>query len=195
MQLESDNWFKTEYALVQSLSLLNPCSKVTGLETSPSSTKKQHILRMKKITVFAILLFVPSAVLPQHTVYPGTFTISLGIYTDWNDRAVACDDIEFITETNCELDNDENRVVGDNTSSASTADELKILIEGIEAIHGFHGFWFRCLDKAAVFADIGQYVYPEEGSYGGPLQQFFEEEANRCWNHYSDIFEQNKDKF
>ena len=142
---------------------------------------------MKNLILFAVLLLVPSSVvLAQHVVYPGTFTISLGSYTDWNTQAedsTVCNNNPQIV---CKLDADEYRVVGDTTSSASTADDLKTLTQS---------FGTDCLDKAARFVDVGQYVYPDVGYYEGPLHQYFVGEANRCWDHYDAIYENNKDDF
>ncbi len=145
----------------------------------------------RKIAILAILLFIPSVALSQHTVYPNTFKIALkdngsNDYSDWNDRAAEsnCADLGI----NCTLDNDEHRVVGNTTSYATSAADLKSLVEGSE-------FGLDCLDKAAVFADRGQYVYPDVGYYEGPLHNFFVGEANRCWNHYQKIYTDNKDKF
>ncbi len=145
----------------------------------------------RKIALFAILLFIPSVVLSQHTVFPNTFEIALkdsgsNDYSDWNARAAAsnCANLGI----NCILDNDEHRLVGNTTSFATSADDLKTLIEGAE-------FGLDCLDKAAVFVDRGQHVYPDVGYYEGPLHQFFVGEANRCWDHYQKIYEDNKDKF
>ncbi len=141
--------------------------------------------KMKNFTLIAVLLIFPSAALAQAVVYPGTYTISLGTYSDWNTQAAASEACDLY-ELQCELDSDEYRVVGDTTSSASTASELQTLTQS---------FGFECLDKAAVFADIGQHVYPDVGYYDGPLHQHFVAEANKCWNHYDKVYQDNKDSF
>ena len=156
------------------------------------STNLPHVTlgensKVKRLILISMLLLIPSSVvLAQHVVFPGTLKISLGTYTDWNSQA----EVSTICINNphivCKLDSDEYRVVGDTTSSASTADELKTLTQS---------FGFECLDKAARFADVGQYVYPDVGYYQGPLHQHFESEANRCWDHYDDIYQDNKDDY
>ena len=142
---------------------------------------------MNKLVLLTALILVPAlttAQLEGFIVYPGTYTISLGKYSDWNSR-IADSKCGFYG-LDCELDNDENRVVGDSTSSAGSASALRELT---------WQFGFDCLEKAARFSDIGQHVYPEVGAYGGPLHAFFEAEANRCWNHYDQIYENNQGQF
>ncbi len=139
---------------------------------------------MRKFTLLATLLCIPFLVLAEHSVTPGTFTIALGSYSDWNAR-IADSQCGFYG-LDCELDNDEHRVVGDNTTTANSASQLQAI---------YYQFGFECLDKAARFADIGDQLYPDVGQYGGPLHNFFQGEANRCWNHYDKIYRDNKDLF
>ncbi len=147
---------------------------------------------MKKITRLTMLLLTASflAGMPligsaTHTVTLGTFKFSLGDYADWNDRAAESDNCDLYG-LDCSLDDDEHRVVGDNTTTATSADELQNLA---------WQFGFSCLDKSAAFINIGKHVYPDVGEFGGPLHRYFEKEANRCWDHYDDIYQANKDKF
>lgn len=139
---------------------------------------------MRIIGLFVMLFLFPSMAFAQHIVTPGPFTISLGDYSDWTDRAAEsnCADLGV----NCDIDSDEYRVVGDNSSNASSAEELSDLCQT---------FGFECLDKAAVFADQGQYVYPDVGQPNDPLHNHFVSEANRCWNFYDNIYKNNKDKY
>ena len=142
---------------------------------------------MNRFTLLAALIFISPMTAAQIggiVVYPGTYTISLGKYSDWNSRVA--DSKCRLYGLDCELDNDKNRVVGDTASSASSASELRELT---------WQFGFDCLDKAARFSDIGQHVYPDTGAYGGPLHAFFEAEANRCWDHYDQVYEKNKNLF
>ncbi len=147
---------------------------------------------MKKIIRLAVLLLTASFLsgMPligsaAHVVTLGTFKISLGSYADWNNRAAESGNCDLY-QLDCSLDEDEHRVVGDSTTTANSAAELQSLV---------WQFGFSCLDQAAVFADIGQHVYPDVGEFGGPLHRHFEKEANRCWDHYDNIYQSNKDKF
>ena len=120
-----------------------------------------------------------------YTVTLGTFRISMGDYHDWNARAgssVQCQEYGL----DCLLDSDTYRVVGDNTTTATSAPQLQQL---------YWKFGFECLDKAGLFIIRGKHVYPEVGEFEGPLHQHFLKEANRCWDHYDNIYETNKDKF
>ncbi|MCY4218853.1 MAG: hypothetical protein OXE56_06245 [Gammaproteobacteria bacterium] len=142
---------------------------------------------MRKSILFLILIFLPFLSVAQTIgapLFPGTFEISLGDYSDWNAR-VAESNCEVLG-LECELDDDEYRVVGDKMSSASSKQELRDLT---------WEFGFECLDKAAVFIDRGQHIYPNVGEFGGQLFTFFLAEANRCWDYYDDFYERNKAKF
>ncbi len=113
-------------------------------------------------------------------ITPRTFEFSLGKYSDWNERAELTEECA-LDSLDCLLDEDEHRVVGDNTSTAATRSELRQLT---------FKFGIECLDKSAVFINIGKYVYPDEGEFQGPLHNHFVSEANRCWDHYDDIYEE-----
>ncbi len=142
---------------------------------------------MRNFILLSILILISSITVAETVetpLYPGAFKISLGDYSDWNTRAAGsnCQDLGL----ECVLDNDKYRVVGNTTSHASSASELRELTWKLG---------FECLDKVAVFIDRGQHVYPDKGEYGGELFAYFLAEGNRCWNHYDGIYEKNKDEY
>ncbi len=140
------------------------------------------------IPVFAVFLFFTSP-LPASgeeacdaVVAPGSFAIDLGKYSQWNSEANTawCNTLQF----DCSI-NQSHTEVGDATSSATSLSQLNELVSGMD------GFAFGCLDKTAVLNDKGQKafvgVYDSDLGYRGALWEYFEDEANECFNHYMDI--------
>ena len=145
----------------------------------------------KTIAILAVLLSLSFSVASSNAsacksvVFPGTFTINLGKYSNWNSKMNKnyCSEIQL----DCSINNS-HTTVGNSTETANTSQKLKTLIEK---------FRFECLDKAAELNNKGQKaffdVYSDDLGYQGTLWTYFEKEANKCWNHYQNIYDKLKD--
>ena len=146
---------------------------------------------MKKIIsrlVASLLLAAPFSAMGICTsgIMPGDFDIDLGKYSNWNSmmNAEHCSRINF----DCAITPSHTKA-GNTTERADTLDKLEALT---------HKFGGECLNKAAELTDKGQQaffdVYQDDLGYQGRLWQHFEDEANRCWDHYAAILARLKDE-
>lgn len=145
---------------------------------------------MKKVIpglVVSVLLALPFSAMGVclSGVAPGEYDIELGKYNNWNSKINVdhCDEVNF----DCTI-TQSHTIVGNTTESVDTRNKLEALTNKLGE---------DCLDKAAVLNDKGQQgfvdVYPDDLGYQGTLWEHFEDEANKCWNHYVAIFNNKKD--